>query len=198
MISTQEPSCTSRFANGQKIRELRFRLGLTQLELAMRLDCSERLIRKMEKNESVSFKSLSNLHIYFKEQDLEVDPRDLILKPNRALEVAKHWFRERFLDRSENADRKWFSKNLALSSSTISKLRTLAQFDEISIGTAIHHEHDVAINFNINKKGLPSSDQRGAVWLNVIRGQITKLELVIDVACYTTTIQAGKKGQRSR
>ena len=194
MISTQEPSCTSQLSNGQKIRELRFRLGLTQLELAMRLDCSERQVRKMEKNESVSFKSLSNLHTYLKEQNIEVDPRDLIFQPNKTIEVAQQWFKERFIDRLENADRKRFSKKLALSNSTISKLRTLAQFDEISIRTAIHHEQDVAINFNINKKGLPSSDQSGAVWLSVIRGEITKLELVIDVACYKTTIDAEKSG----
>ena len=198
MISTKELSHTSQFANGQKIRELRFGLGLTQLELAMRLDCSERLVRKMEKNESVSFKSLSNLYVYLKEEEVEVDPRDLIWQPDKTFEVAEQWFKERFIDRNENADRKWFSKNLALSNSTISKLRTLAQHDEISIGTVIHHEQDVAIKFIINKKGLPSSEQTGAVWLNVIRGEITKLELVIDVACYTTTIQAGKNGQRFR
>ena len=49
MSSLKNPNCGSKFANGPRVREARLLLGLTQLELAMQLDCSERLIRKMEK-----------------------------------------------------------------------------------------------------------------------------------------------------
>ena len=44
MRSSGNSNHGSKYANGQKNRDFRRQLGLTQLELATKIDCSERLV----------------------------------------------------------------------------------------------------------------------------------------------------------
>jgi len=182
MNSSKNSNHGSLLANGKKIRDLRCLLGLTQLELAMKVDCSERLIRKMEKRESVSVKSLSFLYVFFRAQGIEVGLNDLIYSPSNALEIAEQWFRERFIDHNNQADQKWFSEQLSLSSSTASKLKVLQKFAQasgISLGMAMHHDQNVVINFHITRD-KPSQDPSGSVWLKLTSGKISRLHVILD------------------
>ena len=180
MNSLKDQNYSSRFANGKKIREIRHLLGLTQLELAMRLDCSERLVRKMEKQGSVSVKSLSILCAFLNSHDIKVDLCDLVFEPNNALEVAKQWFTDQLIDGIEHADRKWFSERITLSNTTISKLKILEDCGVISVATAIHHQQHVAINFDIETKDSLSPDSSGSIWIIVEKNQITRLQVILD------------------
>ena len=183
MNSTKRSNHGFKIANGQIIHRFRCQLGLTQLELAMNMDCSERLVRKMEKNGTVSLKSLSLLCSFFKTQGIELLPTDLISTPNNNLEVAKQWFGERFIEHKKEADQKWFSKTLTPSSSTISKLEVLEPFakaGEISVGMALNHEHNVAVNFHVRLSENPGQDPSGSVWLKVENDKITRLHVMLD------------------
>jgi len=173
----------SLISNGQKVRDLRCLLGLTQLELAMKVDCSERLIRKMEKSESVSVKSLSILWMFFRVQGIEVGLNDLVFSASNAQDVAVQWFRERFIERKKQADQKWFCEQLSLSGGTRSKLDVLERFAqafEVSVGMAVHHDHNVAINFHINRGDGRLEDPSGSVWLNLDGGKINQLHVILD------------------
>lgn len=179
MSSIKKLSCSSKFANGKRIREIRHRLGLTQLELAMRLDCSERLVRKMENQERVSVKSLSTLFLFLKKLNFEVELSELVFTPSNGLEVANQWFRDQFIERIEAG--KWLSETLALSSSTLSKLKILEGFDEITVCTVVNNKQSVAISFAVKKrKGLSPSNPCGCVWINVEKNKITQLHLILD------------------
>ena len=184
MNSTKRSNHGFKIANGQIIHRFRCQLGLTQLELAMNMDCSERLVRKMEKNGTVSLKSLSLLCSFFKTQGIELLLADLISRPNNnSLEVAKQWFEERFIEDKKEADQKWFSKTLTPSNSTISKLEVLEPFaeaGEISVGMALNLEHNVAVNFHVRLSENPGQDPSGAVWLKVESDKITRLHVMLD------------------
>ena len=176
-------SHSSKFANGQKIHDFRCLLGLTQLELAMKIDCSERLVRKMEKNGTVSLKSVSLLHSYLRTQGIELSLTDLFSEPSNALEVAKQWFGERFIERKKEADQKWFSGALTPSSSTASKLEVLEQFaaaGEISVGMVLNHEQNAAVNFHVKLSEKSAQDPSGSIWLSINNEKITRLHVMLD------------------
>jgi len=173
----------SQLVNGQKVRELRCQFGLTQLELAMKIDCSERLIRKMEKGRSVSAKSLFFLCDFFRTQNIEIDFDDLVLSQSNALEVAKQWFDERFLARSHRADQKWFSQSLSLSQSTVSKLKIIEQITEastVSIGATVERDQTVALNFHFGHTETALKDPSGCVWVRIERQEISELCVILD------------------
>ena len=174
---------SSKFANGQKIHDFRSLLGLTQLELAMKIDCSERLVRKMEKNGTVSIKSLSLLYSFLTTQSIELSLADLVSKPSNTLEVAKQWFGERFIERKKEADQKWFSRALTPSNCTASKLEVLEQFanaGEISVDMVLNHEQNVAVNFHVKLNEKSAQDPSGSVWLSVDNEKITRLHVMLD------------------
>ena len=187
MGSSRNSNHGSKYANGQKIREFRCQLGLTQLELATKIDCSERLVRKLEKNESVSLKTLSLLCSFLKAQNVEVSLNDLVLNTIDPAEVGKRWFSERlsarFTQHQNEADKRWFSRDLILSNSTVSKLEILQQFAEsaeISIGKVVHHGQDAAINFHVKLNENPAQAPSGSIWLSVENQNIMKLHVMLD------------------
>jgi len=170
-------------ANGQRIRDLRYLLGLTQLELALKADCSERLIRKMEKYESVSTKSLWLLSVFFRTQNIEASVVDLIVLEPHPLKVARQWFRESFIDHSKLADQKWFCEEVVLSENTLSKLRMLeraAVAFGVTEDVTLHHEQNVAISFSVDCHDSPLRDPSGTVWLQIASGKINRLHVVLD------------------
>lgn len=59
--------------NGQYLRQLRGQLGLTQNELAFRLNVSERLVRKAEQSQRIECRSLVLFQMFFEQQGLAVD-----------------------------------------------------------------------------------------------------------------------------
>ena len=61
--------------NGQYLRQLRGQLGLTQNELAFRLNVSERLVRKAEQSQRIECKSMVLFQMFFQQQGLAVDPK---------------------------------------------------------------------------------------------------------------------------
>ncbi len=63
--------------NGQYLKRLRGQLGLTQSELAFRLNLSERLVRKAEKSHRIACGSLVLFQMFFEQQGLAVDHRKL-------------------------------------------------------------------------------------------------------------------------
>lgn len=183
MNSPENLSHGSNYANGQKIRELRCRLGMTQLALAMKIDCSERLIRKMEKSESVSGKNLSVLCFFFNSQGIAVDLNDLIFTPESASEVARQWFRERFLEHKKKADQDWFSDEISLSENCLFRLEVLERFaaaNEISVGTVLSPDQNVALNFHVKRGDTQVEQLIGSVWLSVENEKITQLHLILD------------------
>ena len=149
----------------------------------MKIDCSERLIRKMEKSQRVSLRSLSLLKDFLGTQQIHVTFNNLCFSPKSPLVVAQQWFRERFVERMKEADQKWFSEELTLSKSTLIKLEFLEKATksvEISAGAALHRELDVAINFHINLEKDPMQDPNGSVWLKVKNRKIVRLHLILD------------------
>ena len=183
MNSSENSFQSSRFANGQTIRELRCRLGMTQLGLAMKIDCSERLIRKMEKSQRVSLRSLSLLKDFLGTQQIHVTFNNLCFSPKSPLVVAQQWFRERFVERMKEADQKWFSEEITLSKSTLIKLEVLEKTTKsvgISAGAALHQELDVTINFHLNLEGDLAQEPSGSVWLRAESGKIVQLNLILD------------------
>jgi len=46
----------------------------------------------------------------------------------------------------------------------------------VSAGEALSNGQHVAINFHINQSGDPS----GSIWLNVVDGKITQLNVILD------------------
>jgi DNA-binding XRE family transcriptional regulator len=63
--------------NGQYLRQLRAKLGLTQIELAFRLDLSERLVRKAEKSRRIDARNLVLFRLFFEQQGLAIDPEKI-------------------------------------------------------------------------------------------------------------------------
>ena len=173
----------SLLADGQKIRGFRCMLGLTQLELAMKVDCSERLIRKMEKCERVSLKSLSLLLVFFSSQDVAVSLADLIVIQRNPIELARLWFREKFLEGNKSADEKWFAEEINLSNNTLLKLKMLEEL-AVAAGviddTAVHRGENVAIKFYVSRNETPSQDPIGSIWLQITDGKIKQLQVILD------------------
>ena len=183
MSSLKKPKRGSKFADGPRIREARLRLGLTQLELAMQLDCSERLVRKMEKSEGVSLRKLSLLCVFLRSKDVEVALDDLVFTPNNAPEVAKQWFRGRFLDQKKEADKKWFSDEISLSQNCLSNLKVLerlASATEISLGAVLSLHHNVSLSFHLARPKGGAEDPSGTVLLSVENEKITRLHVFLD------------------
>jgi len=100
-------------------------MHLAQLEFAMQLDCSERLIRKMEKSERVSLKQLSYLCSFLAAQGIDVNLNDLVVSAINPVEVVKQWFRESFEENTKGANQKWFSDDIALLKRSPQKLKAL-------------------------------------------------------------------------
>ena len=174
----------SRVANGSTIRALRCQLGLTQLQLAMNIDCSERLIRKMEKSESVSLKNISHLCEFIKSQDIEVRLSDLITNTKSPAEVAKIWFEERIFENSIEADKRWFSNKIVLSEGSHLKLEVLDEFASaglISIGDVFGKDQVAALMFHGRRDSPKAPNLCGAVWLRVEKGNISQLHVMLDV-----------------
>jgi len=170
-------------ANGRQIRDLRYLLGLTQLQLAASIDCSERLIRKMEKYENVSLKSLSLLHVFFRSQNIEVSLTDLIVTQRNPVEVARQWFREKFLEGNRDADEKWFVEETKLSNNTLLKLKMLEKLavaPGLTDDMVLHRGENVAINFYVNRNETPLQDPIGSVWLQITDGKINQLQVILD------------------
>jgi len=174
---------SSKIANGQVILDFRCVLGLTQLELAMKIDCSERLIRKMEKGERVSMKNLSSLFMHMPAYDIEVSLNDLIVSIRSPVEVAKHWFVERFLEHTIEADQKWFSDEIAFSEGSLLKLEVLAKLAreaQISIGDICHQSQMVCFNFHVDRSTAQLQVPCGLVWLSVENDKIVKVHVMFD------------------
>lgn len=183
MNSPKNQDCGSRITNGRKVRDLRFSLGLTQLELAVGIDCSERLIRKMEKNKSVSTKSLTLLCNFFKSRGVEVRLKELISQSSETLHVANQWFKERFHEYSKLADQRWFNSSLSLSDATLQKLEIIerrARASELSVGVVVDGGQNVAINFHFNHHSAPPQEPSGSLLLNITNGQIIRLNVILD------------------
>ena len=174
----------SRLPNGEKIRELRCLLGLTQRQLASRLECSERLIRKFEKSEFVSSKSLVLLSNFFNGQDLEVSLAGLTFSSLEPLNAGTRWFAKRLLEGDEDADQIWFSHCISLTPSTASKLEVLqglAADSRITLGEALAFEQKVAIKFYIDRCDSSAvEDPDGCIWLTVVGDKINQLQLILD------------------
>ena len=149
----------------------------------MKIDCSERLIRKMEKSQRVSLRSLSLLKDFLGTQQIHVTFNNLCFSPKSPLVVAQQWFRERFVERMKEADQKWFSEEITLSKSTLIKLEVLEKTTKsvgISAGAALHQELDVTINFHLNLEGDLAQEPSGSVWLRAESGKIVQLNLILD------------------
>ena len=184
MNSPKNQDCGSRITNGRKIRDLRFSLGLTQLELAVGIDCSERLIRKMEKDKSVSTKSLTLLCDFFKSRGVEVRLKELVSQSSETLHVANQWFTERFHEHSRLADQRWFNSSLSLSDATLQKLEIIerrARASELSVGVVVDRGQNVAINFHFNHHSALPQEPSGSLLLNITNGQIIRLSVILDL-----------------
>ena len=62
--------------DGQYLRQLRGQLGLTQNELAFRLNVSERLVRKAEQSQRIECRSLVLFQMFFEQQGLAIEPEE--------------------------------------------------------------------------------------------------------------------------
>ena len=87
--------------NGHYLRQLRAKLGLTQIELAFRLDLSERLVRKAEKSERIDSRSLVLFRLFFEQQGLAVDPEQVARIPRDAPKSMAISFFDTCLTRGE-------------------------------------------------------------------------------------------------
>ena len=173
----------SHLANGEKIRGIRCELGLTQLELAMAIDCSERLVRKMEKGQRVSLKSLTLLCVFLNAKKFDVTLADLAFSLSGVPEVAERWFVERFQEKQADADLRWFHKEISLASGTLAKLEFLdrtAEMSSIYIGVPLHLDSSVAVSFFITPEAQAQQCPSGVIWMNVQRGQIIHLHVLLD------------------
>ena len=184
MGMTNQPVKTLGLPNGERIRELRTLLGLTQLELASRLDCSERLIRKMEKCERVSSKSLAHLCKFFRQNDLKVNLCELVSNSFNPAVVAAEWFTNRFIKVDEISSREWFAPGFSPSPNTALKLELLQRFTEasrITSGKTLVFDQTVAISFYLDRhEGSAVEEPDGCVWLTVDGGKIKQLQLILD------------------
>jgi transcriptional regulator with XRE-family HTH domain len=161
-------------ANGEKIRELRLLVGLTQLELAVRIDCSERLIRKMEKGKVVDAKSLALVQAFFSLQGIAVELTELfILVPIK--HFAQLWFEERFINRTSEVDSQWLNPNLLSDPQQASQLLRLEELDITAVLQFACTANDVGIRFEVLTHML---DQRNTktLWLTIEGQKIVGLK----------------------
>ena len=152
-------------------------MGLTQLELAHRIDCSERLIRKMEKGGVVDAKSLSLVQSFFEIRGIEFELSDLYASVHTpAMNFATQWFEARFLHRDASADAKWLAQAVISDPQQAAILDRLGQMSIEGVLRIATADNFTAIRFGL-VAGSVSRIASTTLWLETDQQLIVGLEI---------------------
>lgn len=147
--------------DGQYLRQLRAKIGLTQVELAFRLEVSERLVRKAEKGGRIDCSSLLLFIMFYQQQGLRIDAEKFgSLLTLSTKEIAISFFRDCFVLGNENYVARWCAAHV---SGSIDGQRSAGQLDAIALIESFLAEFEQGAKWTIGQV-VSDSETASVFW----------------------------------